>query len=1040
MSLEGTFHTLHVAQEANSWAYRRMVQTSAPGDCWDVVVLTAADEKQAQGYRLELAIRQRGVGPSGSFFPPIQKSIVVADRSDKRPGSGGATLAVMQALQRELGIGPDQLRQLRILLIHSGGADRHLPMYAPLGKIFAPLPLLRPDGQIATLFDHLYITLSGLPDRLGPGMLIVAGDVFLLFDHRHVTASPPGVTAITMRVPAPVARGHGAFVTDAAGHIRQTLQKATVPELAAANAMDSNGDVLIDTGLLFFDADSTARLAHLAGVRSRKPAAGLQNRYSTPIDLYADMTQAMASEAKRQTYLSAAADPQIGRELWRTLHGVNFHVMEVEGEFLHLGTTQQLRDALTGKSPSPAAELFQQNILAHSQWKLPAGRRVYHSALLQNDAATGQLGEGSVIEHSILSSPSTIGDNSVVSQAVAIKQPLRLGDNLLFFQVPMRHRGAAIFAQVLCGIDDDFYGSLPNGTCHYLNQPIKEWLDRHGIDPRSLWAGIPAGLRTLWNARLFPATAQRDASGKATWLASPRRAGKATIAAWLAGPRFSLAMIVASADAQALIEHREVVAAYLEAGQIIERIRLREQIPADSLLGHHTTAPAYDAAEALLRTFATRPTEDPHESLQQARALWTLSQILSRPDHADPAGARQRLAQTMQDAFLRVATASEQGHRRLATQIVQPKAAPLPRKPLPPGVTIEATCPVRLDLTGGWSDTPPYCFEEGGHVINVSIDLDDRPPVRSIVKRLRENRFILESRDLGKTLETTAQELQRQVSSPFDPFALTRIALELTGFLQHPCGLHVITECRVPKGSGLGTSSILAATLLAALFRAAGHEPSTQELIEKTLLLEQRLSTGGGWQDQVGGIVGGVKSTLSSPGIPQRPVVEQLPLSNERMDDLEQRLVVYFSGQQRLARDILRRVEGQWLAREPSAVMVKAELKQSAAQMRQALLRGDWDAVAAEVNRYWRLKKTLYPGSTTPSIDVLLLELQGHYQAASLSGAGGGGFGFFLCRDARQATKLRDLLNQRSNRPGSLASVYNARINRTGLKVTVTRP
>src|SRR5439155_7462327 len=129
---------------------------------------------------------------------------------------------VMRALVREHGVDPADLHNLRILLIHSGGASQRLPAYSPLGKIFAPLPLLRPDGQIATLFDHLYLTLAGLPERLGPGLLVVAGDVVLLFDHRDVTAPRPGVTAISMRVEPETALGHGVFVTDAKGRIRQT--------------------------------------------------------------------------------------------------------------------------------------------------------------------------------------------------------------------------------------------------------------------------------------------------------------------------------------------------------------------------------------------------------------------------------------------------------------------------------------------------------------------------------------------------------------------------------------------------------------------------------------------------------------------------------------------------------------------------------------------------------------------------------------------------------------------------------------------------
>ena len=89
---------LRVALEANAAAYRRTVQTSTPGECWDVLVLTAANEKQAEGYRRELELRHRAAGPMSALFPAIQKSIVVADPPGRRAGSGGATLAAVRGI------------------------------------------------------------------------------------------------------------------------------------------------------------------------------------------------------------------------------------------------------------------------------------------------------------------------------------------------------------------------------------------------------------------------------------------------------------------------------------------------------------------------------------------------------------------------------------------------------------------------------------------------------------------------------------------------------------------------------------------------------------------------------------------------------------------------------------------------------------------------------------------------------------------------------------------------------------------------------
>ena len=1036
--LESILNSLHVAQEANATVYRRMVQTSAPGDCWDVLVLTATNEKQAQGYRQELALRHRATGPGGAFFPAIQKSIVVADPPARRAGSGGATLGVLQALHGELGLSLDELGKLRILLIHSGGASQRLPAYSPLGKIFAPLPLLRPDGGIATLFDHLYITLAGLPDRLGAGMLVLAGDVFLLFDHRHVCPPKPGVTAISMRVEAELGRGHGVFVTDAAREIQQTLQKVSVDVMKATGAADAQGNILIDTGLLFFDPASFSRLGQLAGLRrgrnatSAKSSPGMQTRYSGQIDLYDEMTAALAANTQRGTYLAAGTSVPMRKEIWKSLHGVPFHVMEVQGQFLHLGTTLQFRDAMVGANPSPAAELFQQNVLAYSQWKLPAGRRVYHSSLLARGGRTGTLGERSVVEHSILRAPCDIGQGSVVSQVISLRRPLVLGDNLLLFQAPVRAESGVLFVQVLCGVQDDFKGRYDDSGCQYLNADIGDWLSRHGVSSEVLWKGIPADRRTLWTARLFPACPQRDATSDAIWMSLPRKAPRKTVQKWEKSPRYSMAMILESADPPALIEHREVVAAYLQASEVIDSIRRREPRPLEDLVGHHNSPAAYEAAIGILGEFATREVADPASALDQARAQWVISQLLSRADHPMGPSARSQIDQHQQQAFGRIARASELGHRSI---IIKGETA----AKFKPGLLIEASSPVRLDLTGGWTDTPPYCFEEGGHVINVAIDLDGRPPARAIVRTLRQPVLILESTDLGKRIEMPLHKFAQETPDVHDPFSLHRIAIDLTGILASGgkgTGLHVLTECRVPKGSGLGTSSILGATLLAALHKVRNVEPSTDELIEQTLLLEQRLSTGGGWQDQVGGIVGGVKSTITAPGTPQHPVVEQLPLSDSLYDALGERLVVYYSGQQRLARDILRRVEGRWIGREPAAVMLMRELKESARELRDALLKGQWISVAREIARYWRIKKDLYPGSTTPSIDVLLLELKDHYLAAGLSGAGGGGFAYFFCQDAKQADRLRDMLTERSNRPGFPGNVYATQINRTGLSVT----
>ena len=1037
---------LEVALQANAAAYRRAVQAGAPGDCWDYVILTAANEKQAQGYRQELELRERAVGPTGAFFPAIQRTLVIPDPPGRRAGSGGATLAALSQLAQQFSLTHEDLSRLRILLIHSGGASQRLPAYSPLGKIFAPLPLLRPDGHIATLFDHLYITLAGLPERLGPGMLILAGDVFLLFDHRNVATPPEGVTALSMRVEAELGCAHGVFVTDQHGRVTRTLQKVSVQAMDAAGATDSAGQVLIDTGLLFFDGPRTQSTAALAGIAERKKSprvVGLQDRFKGQIDLYEDMTGALASDTRHDEFLAPAALKPMRAELWSAFRGIPFQAAQITGQFLHLGTTRQFRDAMIGRSSSPAAELFQRNVLAHSGWAIAQGRRVYHSVLRAGeDGKGGTLGDGSVVEHSILCAGSRLGAGSVVSQVLATDQSIDVPDETLLFQVPVRTGdGGLAYVQVVCGVDDDFKGSFAAGKCVYLNRPIEQWLKRMRVKASDVWPGIPEQSRTLWTARIFPATPSRDMAHLALTLAGPKSSA-ASVTFWRRSPRYSMAMVLEQADPAALIAHREVVSAALQGEQLISSIRRGEDQPLDTCIGRYITEDAYSEAERLLSATGVPEADgDATAALAQARALWSAAQLLQRPDHPAPASARSRIEPYMQKAFAKVAEASEIGHRRI-------EVAGNVKFRLSPGVEVVAAAPVRLDLAGGWTDTPPYCFERGGHVVNVAINLDQRPPVRAIVRTIDEPRLILESHDLGRRIEIARAPDSIEVA---DPFALHHVALSLTGLMPNKstelkrhlrsigAGMHITTESRVPKGSGLGTSSILAAALLAALHRLRGRTPSTTALIEQTLLLEQRLSTGGGWQDQVGGIVGGVKSTLTAPGVPQRPNIERLDLTDGQYEALEQRLVVYYSGQQRLARDILRRVMGRWLAREPAMQSLTESLKQTAAGLRTALVKSRWQDAAENVSRYWQIKKELYPGSTTPSTDLLLLEMRDDYLAAGLAGAGGGGFAYFLCRDANQAARLRDRLAEHSTLPGFPGSVYTTQINRDGLLVKSSR-
>lgn len=181
--------------------------------------------------------------------------------------------------------------------------------------------------------------------------------------------------------------------------------------------------------------------------------------------------------------------------------------------------------------------------------------------------------------------------------------------------------------------------------------------------------------------------------------------------------------------------------------------------------------------------------------------------------------------------------------------------------------------PVRVNWGGGWSDTPPYCMEHGGTVLNAAVKLDGQNPVEAVVKKIPGNQIVLASADSGAEQAFSEISQLQDSSNPYDPFALHKAALIACGIIPYReqisveevtktlgSGLYLSTQViHIPRGSGLGTSSILAGACVKAIYRMLGKELSQEELYNRVLCMEQIMSTGGGWQDQVGGLAPGIK-------------------------------------------------------------------------------------------------------------------------------------------------------------------------------------
>jgi len=251
-----------VALAANAAAYRRAVQAGAPGDCWTTHP-HRRQRKAGPGYRQELALRERAVGPSGAFFPRSSD----AGRPDppgRRAGSGGATLAAV-ACRAPVFAQPPDLNRLRILRSTAGRQPAPAGLLAA-GQDLRPATAARPDGHIGHAVRSPVHHPCRPPRAARPRHAGSGGRCVSPFDHRDVSAPPEGVTAPVHARRSRAGVRPRVFVTDRHGRVTRTLQKVSVQAMDAAGATDSAGQVLIDTGPAVLDAPSAQAMATLAGV------------------------------------------------------------------------------------------------------------------------------------------------------------------------------------------------------------------------------------------------------------------------------------------------------------------------------------------------------------------------------------------------------------------------------------------------------------------------------------------------------------------------------------------------------------------------------------------------------------------------------------------------------------------------------------------------------------------------------------------------------------------------------------------------------
>ena len=282
------------------------------------------------------------------------------------------------------------------------------------------------------------------------------------------------------------------------------------------------------------------------------------------------------------------------------------------------------------------------------------------------------------------------------------------------------------------------------------------------------------------------------------------------------------------------------------------------------------------------------------------------------------------------------------------------------------------------------------------------------------------------------------------------PFSIPKAALALAGFLPSftaerfaslrqqleafGCGIEVTLLAAVPAGSGLGTSSILAATVLGTLNVFCGLGWDKNEIGRQTLILEQLLTTGGGWQDQFGGVLGGVKLLQTQRGFDQNPLVRWLPTDLYTQPEYQQCHLLYYTGITRTAKHILAEIVRRMFLNQGDQLRLLRQMKQQALDMYDAIQRQDFRQMGLLVRRTWQQNQQLDSGTNPEAVRRLTDLVDDLCLGYKLPGAGGGGYLYMVAKDPEAAARIKRVLAENRQHPN--ARFVDMTLSTTGLQTS----
>ena len=914
---------------------------------WDCIVLTASNESQALSYRQQIEHRlKKGRLHSGTQY------IVLPDIMGKRIGSGGAMLNVLSYLANLRS--SSDFTGLRILCIHSGGDSKRIPQYSVCGKLFSPIPRVLPDGTNSTLFDELIIGMNGVAHRMTDGMLTCSGDVLLLFNPLQIDFHTKGAAALSIKAPGDKGGNHGVFIGDIDGNASGFLHKKPINILTEFGALDTSGNVNIDTGAVIFDSNILNSLYSL--IDSDEKFHYMVNN-SVRLSFYTDFVYPLAADSTLADFLKETPEGDFTPELlhtreliWDRLRRYSMKLICLSpASFIHFGTTHELLHLVT-------EEISDFRFL---DWSMHINTNIKddrYSARNSYISRNAKVGNGSYIEDSYIQNETVIGKNCVIS-GVTLSN-VYIPDNTVLHGLKLND---GKFTVRMYGVNDN-----PKETKLF------------GRD-----IGEP-----LWTAPIYPVCC------------SMAEAVEKTLNKEKSDMMISLMDSFNEADVTALLPWQEKLSDKIIAESMLDAID--NDLPVKEAEILFCDKIPLRVKNHLIEVANMLDDNDITQFSRKIRIYYYLSKFIYRDEMLDSC------FETIRNSVWN--TVSKYVKYNTDVKIAKDE--------------VVTELPVRVNWGGGWSDTPPYCMEHGGTVLNSAITLDGRLPIEVTLRKEDTKKIILASSDIGSYREFTDIKELQTCSDPNDVFALHKAALIACGIIPYKeyisfdevidklgSGFYMNTRViNIPKGSGLGTSSILAGACVKGIYEFLGVKISENELYNIVLCMEQLMSTGGGWQDQVGGITKGIKMITTEKGLKQEILCTPISLSEESLGELRKRFVIIYTGQRRLARNLLREVIGRYIGNNANSLEVLYEIQRVAVLMKFELEKGNIDGFAKLLSYHWELSKRLDGGCTNTCIEQIFISIDDLIDGKMICGAGGGGFLQVILKKTISVDALRERL------------------------------